>query len=324
MSTISVLITYYNEREMLTECLESLLANTELPDEILVYDDGSDYPAQDYVPDHPLIRVVRGERNGGLIYARNALLERATSDYLHFHDADDWFMPTWTEAVRRAAASGPDLIFTMGDYLKDGRQKPLYMAGYLDLLRENFKLFSVEIGFNSLCLTFHRRLLEKVGLLRTDSITGSSQYFYPEDFYYGALLAYKSQRCTVLEESLYLYRVRSGSLSTDGQGLLRPEMRIGRMRALMELSALYPQWALRFSDLIAKQAWTVVPFNKKVAAEGFTFAHSLGNPSYSWIGQPWRAIARTLGPMTAYRLFRIYAHPSLVAARGRLKRLVGR
>ncbi len=90
----------------------------------------------------------------------------------------------------------------------------------------------------------------------------------------------------------------------------------------MELSALYPQWALRFADLIAKQAWTtVLPLDEKTAAEGFAFAHSLGRPSYSWIGQPWRAIARTLGPMTAYRLFRMYAHPSLVAVRGRLKRL---
>jgi len=41
--TISVLITYYNERELLTECLRSLAAQTQLPDEILIYDDASTY-----------------------------------------------------------------------------------------------------------------------------------------------------------------------------------------------------------------------------------------------------------------------------------------
>jgi glycosyltransferase involved in cell wall biosynthesis len=319
MSTISMLITYYNEREMLTECLESLLANTELPDEILVYDDGSDYPAQDYTPDHPLIRVVRGERNGGFIYARNALLERATSDYLHFHDADDWFMPTWTEAVRRAVASDPDLIITMGDVrYEDGKQEPLPgMATCLDLLCTDFKRFSVEANINFVCLTFRRQLAEKIGGVRTDGIAGSW------DYYFGALLAHEAQRAEVLQERLFVVRRRRSSLSLDNQGRHLPRIDIGRLQALMRLSALYPQWASRFADLIAKQAWTVVlPLDEKVAAEGFAFVRRLGRPTYSWIGQPWRAIARTLGPMTAYRLFRIYAHPSLVAARGRLKTFI--
>jgi glycosyltransferase involved in cell wall biosynthesis len=320
MSTISVLITYYNEREMLTECLESLLANTELPDEILVYDDASDYPAQDYVPDHPLIRVVRGEQNCGVVCARNTLLERAAGDYLHFHDADDWFMPTWTEAVRRAAASNPDLIITMGDHrYENGTQEPLrHMAKHLDLLCADFKQFSFESNLNTICLTFHRRLVEKVGGVRTDGIIGAW------DFYFGALLAYEAQRAEVLKERLFIVRERRGSLSIDSQRRSRPRIEIGRMQALMELSTLYPQWSSRFADRIANQAWALIPIDRKASAEGFAFAYRLGRPTYSWMGQPWRAIAHTLGPITAYRLFRIYAQPSLVAARGRLKRLAAR
>src|ERR1043165_9541693 len=94
---ISVLITYYNERQLLTECLESLEAQTDRPDEILIYDDCSTYPAKDYLLPGLPARVIRGEENHGPSHGRNVLLEAARSECVHFHDSDDLFAPAWCE-----------------------------------------------------------------------------------------------------------------------------------------------------------------------------------------------------------------------------------
>ncbi|MGH7198477.1 MAG: glycosyltransferase family 2 protein, partial [Candidatus Omnitrophota bacterium] len=41
-----MLITYHNEGELLTECLDTLLSGPDTPDEILIYDDASGDPAE--------------------------------------------------------------------------------------------------------------------------------------------------------------------------------------------------------------------------------------------------------------------------------------
>jgi hypothetical protein len=316
MTRISILITYYNERELLTECLQSLLANTELPDEILVYDDCSPFPAADYVPDHPLIRILRGERNQGVIYARNVLIEEATGDYLHFHDADDLFMPTWVERVRAALATTPDLVITLGDYrYEDGTQEPLrHMHDHLDLLRRDFKAFSVLMNLNTICVAFRRDLAQRIGGVRTDGIAGSW------DFYFGAQLAYAAQSAVIVEERLFLIQERRGSLSIGEGRDTRPRIVLGSVQAFIKLAPLYPHLGNELAQRIAAASSRLYTIGMHLdAAAGFAAARRIGRPSYAHLGQPWRTIARTLGPITAHRLFALYAHPALVKARARLR-----
>ncbi|HEX2780879.1 MAG TPA: glycosyltransferase family 2 protein, partial [Gemmatimonadaceae bacterium] len=63
--TVAVLVTYYNEGELLRECLTSILAQDPPPDEVLVYDDASRIPAQPHVPEGAPVRVIRGSQNVG-------------------------------------------------------------------------------------------------------------------------------------------------------------------------------------------------------------------------------------------------------------------
>src|SRR5437867_4136279 len=93
--TLGVLITYYGERDLLRECVESLLVSGEAPDEILVYDDASEWPARDYIPKGASVKVIRGAVNRGPAHGRNVLLRTSRSDYVHFHDADDLFHHDW-------------------------------------------------------------------------------------------------------------------------------------------------------------------------------------------------------------------------------------
>src|SRR5205807_8952919 len=111
--SVGVLITYYGERELLRECLESVAQQTRLPDEILIYDDASDAPAEKYVPQGLPVTVLRGAENRGPAYGRNRLLHASTSSFVHFHDADDLFSPGWHTRVSDALdATGADAVFT--------------------------------------------------------------------------------------------------------------------------------------------------------------------------------------------------------------------
>lgn len=311
--TLGVLITYYNERELLTECLESLLANTELPDEILVYDDHSEFPAADYVPDHPLIRVLRGERNRGVIYARNVLIEEATSDYLHFHDADDLFMPTWVERVR-AALPDADFIVTHGYFQYEDGERELFPYLQPEPLQADFKTYAIRHGLNSISPTFHRALAAFALNGRGDDLGGTW------DYYSNALMTQHADRFCFLNEPLYAIRLRASSLSRGQDNQERPNTYLNRMKALRLLYDDLPERRPLIVDMIAAQAGRMYKRGLTAEArEGFHFVQRVGQPSYAHLGQPWRSIARTLGPMTAHRLFALYAHPALVRWRARLK-----
>src|SRR5687767_1173472 len=109
--TLGVLVTYYGERELLRECLDSVLAGASVPDEIVVYDDASSVPASRFVPTGAPVRVIRGRENRGPAFGRNLLMRESACDYVHFHDADDLFHSDWARDVRAViAARAPDIV----------------------------------------------------------------------------------------------------------------------------------------------------------------------------------------------------------------------
>jgi glycosyltransferase involved in cell wall biosynthesis len=315
--TLGVLITYYNERELLTECLESLLANTELPDEILVYDDCSPFPAADYVPDHPLIRIVRGQQNGGMVYARKQSLQQAKSDYLHFHDADDLFMPTWVERVR-AALRHADFIVTHGYFQYEDGVRELFPYLQPEPLQADFKTYAIRYGINSIGPTFHRALAAFALNERGDDLGGTW------DYYSNALMTQQAQRFCFIAEPLYVIRLRASSLSRGQDNQERPNTYLNRMKALRLLYDDLPERRPLIVEMIAAQAGRMYKRGLKAEArEGFAFARHVGQPSYAHLGQPWRTIARTFGGFSAEQAFALYTHPALLAARRRLKRTLG-
>jgi hypothetical protein len=110
--TLAVLITYHDERELLTECLLSFLGAPSPPDRVLVFDDASRYPAESFVPVGLGVEVVRSEHNVGPAAGRNRLLALVDTDYIHFHDADDRAQPAWGTLVRGALVTRPDAVYT--------------------------------------------------------------------------------------------------------------------------------------------------------------------------------------------------------------------
>jgi len=111
---VSVIVPAWNVEHLLPRCLDSLLAQSHRPLEIIVVDDGStDGTAavmRDYRERHPEVHLIsQPHRNVGP--ARNAGLSVARGEYIGFVDADDWVEPEfYAELVRIAETSGADVV----------------------------------------------------------------------------------------------------------------------------------------------------------------------------------------------------------------------
>jgi len=92
-SLVSVVIPTYNYAGFVAHAVDSVLAQTYEPVEVIVVDDGStDDTAAVLAPYGDRINVVRQE-NRGLPAARNAGIRRATGEWIAFLDADDIWAP---------------------------------------------------------------------------------------------------------------------------------------------------------------------------------------------------------------------------------------
>ena len=90
---VSVIVPTYNCDRYIGEAVESVLAQTTSPYEIIVVDDGStDNTAQALAPYRDSVHVVRQD-NQGVAAARNAGIALAKGDLIAFLDADDTFFP---------------------------------------------------------------------------------------------------------------------------------------------------------------------------------------------------------------------------------------
>jgi glycosyltransferase involved in cell wall biosynthesis len=96
---ISLIIPAYNEAVCLSACLDSVAAQAEAPDEVIVIDNNSTDTTALVAKKYAFVRVVSEERQG-IVYARNAGFQAASGDVLARVDADVVLPRTWVADVR--------------------------------------------------------------------------------------------------------------------------------------------------------------------------------------------------------------------------------
>lgn len=93
MSTVSVIIPFYNRVKWLREAVHSVFVQTYQDFEVILVDDGSSESLDELAElKDERIRYVR-QQNKGPSAARNAGLDLAHGRYIAFLDADDIFWP---------------------------------------------------------------------------------------------------------------------------------------------------------------------------------------------------------------------------------------
>lgn len=95
--TVSVVIPCFNAEAFIRETLESVLAQTVRPLELIVVDDGSADKSREIVSSFGDLVSLHCQSNKGVSSARNRGIEVAKGDWIAFVDADDLWLPNKLE-----------------------------------------------------------------------------------------------------------------------------------------------------------------------------------------------------------------------------------
>ncbi len=224
---ISFIVPVYNVRDYLSDCLDSLLAQTYKNYEIVIVNDcssdGSDELALDYAEKHSCIRVVSHEENRGLAAARNTGISAANGSYVAFVDSDDYLSSSYLEDLHANAIKWGADISVCGRYL-------VYeTSSGIKLVEDAQHAFSYEPLNNIRGLralnsyrAFDMSMCSK--LIKKSLFAGIK---FPEgelceDYYVCHQIVYKAQCIYYDPQPLYYYRQRPGSISRGSRVNLAP------------------------------------------------------------------------------------------------------
>lgn len=107
---VSVIVPAFNAARTLAAALDSVLAQTMPPHQILVMDDGSTDATASILDSYRSSISSFSQPNGGIAKARNALCRKGDGDLIALLDADDIWHPMYLERQQRNFALFPDAI----------------------------------------------------------------------------------------------------------------------------------------------------------------------------------------------------------------------
>lgn len=115
---VSTIIPVYNRPQMILKAVDSVIAQTYRPIEIILVNDGSSDNTGEVLDQlavkHPTIIRVLHQNNGGAGLARETGRRVAKGAYIQYLDSDDWLMPTKFEAQVAALKQHPECGIAYG------------------------------------------------------------------------------------------------------------------------------------------------------------------------------------------------------------------
>lgn len=133
LHTISLIIPCYNVEQYISQCLESILAQSHPHLEIICINDGSTDRTlellQKYAAQNPKV-ILLSQQNQGIAAARNVGLAKASGDLVMFIDGDDWLDNNAVSVLLSKYEDEDLIVFSYSREFKSGSlRKDLYLDG---------------------------------------------------------------------------------------------------------------------------------------------------------------------------------------------------
>jgi glycosyltransferase involved in cell wall biosynthesis len=213
-SLISCIVPVFNGENYLTETLESILAQTYRPIEVIVVDDGStDGTARIAARYGERIRYVRQD-NGGPPTARNLGLRMAVGEFVAFLDSDDLWHPEKLQRQMACFEARADLDLCVTHLQR-------FWAPQLEAEQKRFqhhRYSEVLPGYVTVTLLARRTLFDSVGCFDTSRRVGD-----PMDWFLRA--GEKGAVMELLPDVLVYVRMHENNLSVElGTRSMTPSM----------------------------------------------------------------------------------------------------
>lgn len=232
---ISAIIPVYNGRKYLREAVESVIAQTLPPVELILVDDGSTDDSLDVIADLKApfpIQIIR-QPNAGQSAARNHGVKVSEGDYIALLDQDDAWYPEHLKKLAEPFLSGKRLgwVYSNLDII-DGKQRVI-THGLLNFTRARHPKHQIEemIGEDI-------HILPSASLINKEAFLGIGGFDerlcgYEDDDLFRRLFETRWQH-VYLPESLSFWRIYGGSTSYS------PRMAVSRKIYANKLCSEYP------------------------------------------------------------------------------------
>ena len=205
---VSVVIPAYNAAGYLQKAVDSVLAQTYPPHEVLIVDDGSKDDTFAVASAMPApVRAIR-KPNGGPASARNLGARESTGDWIGFLDADDSWLPEKLTKQMRLAESGAVLVHC----LYSPSVKAPDSVTFEDLWVKNCIATSTVV--------IRRDVFTEAGGFDEDRVLVGV-----EDYNLWLKVAARKRKILTLQENLISYTRATGSLTQQVERFAKAELR---------------------------------------------------------------------------------------------------
>ena len=207
---VSIIIPVYNVEKYLEKTLSSIISQSLLNIEIICIDDCSSDKSfailENFSKIDKRIKIFRNSHNSGVGFARNVGLEHATANFVMFLDSDDFVSADFCEKMYNAITSRTegslqvDLVVCNANNVFD----ETFTGTEREVKKDrNYATATSHMIWNKI---FRRDLIEESGLRFPTDVKGG------EDVFFTICYRMLCKNITLLDEKLYNYLIRSGSL----------------------------------------------------------------------------------------------------------------
>lgn len=259
---VSVLVASYQVEPYLRRCLDSVVGQSLREIEVIVVDDassdGSAGIAREYAATDPRVRIVSHDRNRGLGAVRNTGIDAATGRYLAFVDGDDWLRRDALERLhaRCEEEAVPVALFPAVDYVE--AEERFEDNPYTSLrVPSRFRVGPDTLG--RMCATTWSKLYDRALVVRSRVRFPDRLNHQDEQFHFCFFASTEPEVATV-DERLYVYRQRAGSVSGRQREVRRDVPAVfGNIWSFLEAEGLTSRYGDLFCRMLAIQIGSVMP-----------------------------------------------------------------
>jgi glycosyltransferase involved in cell wall biosynthesis len=197
---VSVILPVYNSEQYLAQTIESVLAQTYQPFEVIIVDDGSTDRSAAIAHSYKEVHYIY-QANQGPALARNTGLANAKGEFIAFIDHDDLWLPKKLEVQVGYLIGHPHLGFTVcriESFLDQGVRLPPGLRD-IPLMRE-------QINLNTMVV--RKTVFDRVGVF-------DPGYRLADDLDWVIRAKDLGISMTILPDVLMLRRIHEGNLSHD-------------------------------------------------------------------------------------------------------------
>ena len=220
---LTVIVPVYNVEKYLVKCLDGIVNQEEMFDEVILVNDGSTDSSLsicgEYIANYTYFKLINQE-NKGLSAARNIGIKEASGDYIMFLDSDDWLRADTVSILKKQLETTMvDAVYFDAEVVyEEGVEKSIHnpydrkfakLDGRCMKGIEYFKNSYPRDYVLSACLAIYKKEI----IIKNDIFFPEKLYY--EDNFFTFMFLEKAQSVVHISEKLYNRLYRADSIITS-------------------------------------------------------------------------------------------------------------